>query len=339
MGLNVSPTIRVVANDQDVTAAIVSRLRGLRMTDATGTESDTLEITLADHDPLRPIKRPGTGAELELFLGYDGTTRRMGMFVVDEIESGGRPRYLTIRARAAVYDGTPKGKKNLQSQKARDWAKGTTVGAMVAKIAAEHGLKPAVAKSLASITLPHLEQTHESNLSFLLRAMKPYGAIVKPANGFLIVAKRGESKTVSGAQLPTVTLQESDMVTWSCRLSAKEGRGTVVAHYRDREQSKDVDVVVGSGDPVKRIRHPYTSAATARAAAQAELDRRERGQEVFSGSLPGRNDLVAEGRIVLQGFGGAEDGQWLLTRVEHLVDENGGYSCSIEAEKPTTAEK
>lgn len=338
MGLkDISPNTRILANDQDITAAISDRFRSLRLSDGVGLESDTLELVLADHDPAQPIKKPPKGAELEVFLGYDGSATRMGLFVCDEIEFSGWPGVMTIRARAAAYEASPKGKKDLQTQKSRSWAKDTTVRAMVAKIAKEHGLEPAVAKSLASIKLPHLNQTSESDLSFLLRALKPYGAVVKPAGGKLTVAKRGESKTISGGELPTVTMRPTDVGTWTCRESAKEGKGTVVAHYRDTKGAKRVEVKVGSGEPVKQLRHAYTNKDTAQRAAQAELDKRERAETTFSATMEGRPDLAAEGRLVLEGFRDGVAGEWLLKKVEHTLDDMG-YRCDVEAEKPTASE-
>lgn len=335
--MEISPATRIIANDQDITAAISDRFRSMRLSDAAGIESDTLEITLADHDPAQPIKTPPTGAELEVFLGYDGAATRMGLFVCDEIEFTGWPGTMTIRARAAVYEASKKGKKDLQTQKARSWPKDTTISAMVAKIAKEHGMEPAVAKSLSSIKLPHLDQTEESDISFLLRVLKPYGGIVKPAGGKLVVAKRGESKTVSGGDLPTVTMRPEDVGPWTCRKSTKDAKGTVVAYYRDLAQSKRQEVKVGSGDPVKRLRHAYPNADTAKKAAQAELDKRERGETTFSATLVGRPDLAAEGKLVLEGFRDGVAGTWLLAKVEHVLDEQG-YRCNIEAEKPTEAE-
>jgi phage protein D len=338
MGLmDISPATRIVANDQDITAAISDRFRSLHLSDSAGLESDTLEIVLADHDPLQPIKMPPTGAELEVFLGYDGSATRMGLFVCDEIEFTGWPGTMTIRARAATYEATPKGKKDLQTQKSRAWPKDTTISAMVGKIAQEHGMQPAVAKSMASIKLPRQDQTSESDLSFLIRVMKKYGGVVKPAGGKLLVAKRGESKTIGGDELPVVTMRPTDVGTWTCRKSTKEGKGTVVAFYRDTKQSKRVEVTVGSGDPVRRLRHASTNAENAKAAAQAELDKRERGQVTFSATMEGRPDLVAEGRLVLEGFREGVAGTWLLSKVEHVLDEQG-YRCNIEAEKPTEAE-
>jgi len=143
------PNWRLTANDADVTAALASRLTSLRLTDQSGVDSDVLEITLADTDLARPVAIPKTGAELELWLGYmgAGSLTRMGRFVCDEIELAGYPGEMTIRARAATYADTPKGKTSLQTQKIRSWPAGTTLGAMLTKIAREHGMEPAITAS------------------------------------------------------------------------------------------------------------------------------------------------------------------------------------------------
>lgn len=339
MGLN--PTrgaFRLTANDKDITATIAARFRSLRLTDESGLSSDTLEVTLADHDPQNRIQRPPKGAELELWLGYDDQVQRMGLFVCDEFERGGWPGYVTIRARAAVYDQTTKGKTDLQSQKRRSWPNGTRLGDMVAKIAKEHAMEPAVAPALASIALPHTAQTEESDLSFLLRILKNYDAIVKPAGGKLVVAKRGDSKSIGGAELPTVKLDATDVTDWHVNQSERETGGTVVAYWHSTAQSKRNEISLGSGDPVKRIRHFFPTEDAATQAAQAELDKRKRQQNRFSGSLPGRVDLMAEATLVLSGFGADDvDGEWLIKRVEHELDAAGGYRCRVEAELPNGA--
>lgn len=337
MGLTqpISPAFKLVANDADITAKIIDRFRSLRMVDETGAESDSLEVVLADHDPLNRIQKPPKGAELELWLGYDGAATRMGLFVFDEFEREGWPCVVTLRCRAAVYDETVKGKKDLQTQKSRSWPNNTKLGDMVAKIAKEHGMQPAVAKDMAKLVLPHYDQTEESDISFLLRVLKHYDAIVKPAGGKLVVTKRGASKTVSGDDLPTVTIDSTEVTDFHLNVSEREAPGTVVAFWHSTKQSKRNEVKVGSGDPVMRIRHYFPTEQAAKQAAQSELDKRTRKQNRFTCSLPGRTDLVAEGRLVVTGFGASDvDGEWLLKRVEHEVLEGGGYRCRIEAEKP-----
>lgn len=333
--MDVAGNFRVSANSDDITKIIADRLISLKYTDEMGFESDMLEIVLADHDPQNPIQKPPKGAELELWLGYDDNVQKMGLFVADEITISGWPKKLTIRARAAAYDKTPLGKKDLQTQKVRSWPNGTKLGAMVAKIAKEHGMESNVAKSLASITLPHLSQTEESDISFLVRVTRQYDAVVKPAGGKLILAKRGESQSASGEDLPAIKVDASQCTAFHMVESAKEAPGTVVAYWHSTLQGKRIEVMVGSGDPVKRLRHYYPTQDAAEAAANGELDKRKRKQQELNITLPGDPNLQAECTLTVTGLDDAIDGDWLVRRVEHELEPATGYHCSLDAEKPT----
>lgn len=329
----VRPEFRLLANQADITATIQDRLVSLRYTDEAGMESDVLEITLADHDLNNPIQVPPTGAELELFLGYDGAAERIGLFVCDEVELAGWPGEMTIRARAAPFDTSKGGKSNLQTQKTRSWPKGTKLGDMVKKIAKEHGMEAAVAKSIASIALPHIDQADESDLHFLGRVVKKYDAVVKPAGGKLVVAKIGSAKTVSGQELPTITLTPGEVSRWRVVMSKRETAGMVVAYWHAVKSAKRNEVKVGTGEPVTRLKMYYPTREMALAAARSELDRRERRKVTVSVTLPGRTDLVAEGRVILAGFRDGVDGEWSITRADHSMD-GSGYVTTIEAEQP-----
>jgi phage protein D len=318
--VGLTPTYQVLANSADITAAIASRFMSMTVTDETGITSDMLEIVLADNDPAQPIQRPKKGAELDVFLGYNGANERMGLFVVDEIEYAGWPGEMTIRARGAIFDKTPAGKANLQSQKERSWPKGTKLADMVAKIAKEHGMEPVVSASLKSIVLPHIDQASESDLNLLVRIGKNYDAIVKPSGGKLVLAKRGESKTASGKTLPTISLTPASGITrFSVLETARESSGTVVAYYH----------------ATTRIKKYFPEKDMAVAAAKAELAKRDRAKSTLSMTLPGRNDLAAECPLVLAGFRDGVDGKYIVTRVVHSVAKLGGYSTSLEAELPT----
>lgn len=339
MGLTqpVKPEYRLAANKTDITGKISERLVSLRYTDEAGMESDVLEIVLADHDPKNPIQVPPTGAELELSLGYDGAFDRIGLFVCDEIEMAGWPGEMTIRARAAPFDVSKGGLANLQTQKTRSWSKGTLLGDMVRKIAKEHGMAPAVMDTLAKIALPHIDQADESDLHFLGRVVKKYDGIVKPAAGKLVLAKIGSAKTISGLTLPTVTLGPDDVSRFRVVMSKRETAGMVVAYWHAVKNSRRNEVKVGSGEPVRRLKMYYPTKEMALAAARSELDRRERRKVTVSVTLPGRTDLVAEGRVILQGFRDGVDGEWSITRAEHSLDESG-YTTTIEAELPNDGE-
>lgn len=328
------PAYRVSANKSNITAQIDGRLIGIEVTDEAGFDSDTVQITLSDADPLDPIEFPPTGAELEVWLGYEDDLQRMGLYIVDEIEVSGWPGEMVIRGRAAPYETSKAGKSDLQTQKSRAWAKGTKLGDMVAKIAKDHNLEPAVSASLKTITLPQFDQTDESDISFLVRVVRKYDGMVKPGGGKLVVAKRGESKSASGEDMPSVTLVAYDCTRWSLNKSTRDADGTVVAYYHDQGAAKRETVTVGSGDPVRRLRHNFPDKATAEKAAKGELDKRKRQRNKITLTMPGDPQLTAEARLTLSEFRPGIPTEWLITRVSHHF-QAGGYSCDVEAEQPT----
>ncbi len=333
----IRPDYRLEANSQDVTDRIRDRLISMRWSDAAGMDSDMLEVVLADHDPLAPIEIPASGAELDLSLGYDGQAQRIGLFIFDEIEMSGWPGEMTIRARAAPFDKSKGGKSNLQTQKTRSWKVNTTINGMVKTIAKEHGMEAAVSKSLASIKLPHIDQANESDLNLLVRIGKKYDAVVKPSGGKLILAKRGESKSVGGQELPTITLAPEGVTSWRLVKSARETAGTVVAYWHAVKQSRRNEVKVGSGEPVRQLRQYYPTSDMALAAARSELERRKRAQMTISITMPGDPNLIAEASLKLEGWRDGIPTEWIITKAEHSLD-SGGYRTTIEAEQPNTGE-
>lgn len=330
------PAYSLTANDADITATIADRFVSLRLSDESGENSDELEIVLADHDPERPIALPPTGAELALSLGYAGNLQSKGIFVCDDVEVRGWPQQLCIRAKAAPWDQTPKGKVDFQSHKTRAWKVGTTIGAMVQKMAKEHGMGALVSSDLAAVKLPHIDQSEESDMNLLLRLAKKYDAIAKPAGGKLIFTKRGAATNVAGAALPTIAVVPGDCGRFRMRRSTRESAGTVVAYYHAKRSAKRHEVTAGQGEPVKRIKQYFPTADMALAAAKAELAKRARGEFHLSVNIQGDPRITAECLLDLSGFRDGVNGQWLVKHVEHVLSKNEAYRCIIDCELPNS---
>ncbi len=89
---------------------------------------------------------------------------------MDEIEHTGAPDRLTIRARSADF------RETLNTRREKSWHN-TTIGEVVKEIAARHKLKMALGKELSDKPVEHIDQTNESDGSFLMRLARQYGAI------------------------------------------------------------------------------------------------------------------------------------------------------------------
>lgn len=337
--MGVTPTFRITANQSDITDALRERFGSLRLSDKAGVESDEVVITLADHDPSAPIALPPTGAELHVWLGYDTRADDMGVYVVDSIEISWPPNQLKIVAKAAPMAESDSGQGStrlmLQTKKTRSWEAGTTLGDMVSAIASEHSLEPAVQSVMAGITLPHVDQVNESDMNLLTRLARDHDGIVKPAGGTLLLARRGSSQTAgSGGQaLPTVAITPEMVSSGRMKLAKRGKAGSVVARWRDTDAATTLEITEGEGEPVQRLQAIHPDEESARAAARSELNRGARGEQVLKLTLPGRTDLMAEGRLQLSGFRAGADGEWLITQVDHQMDSSG-YKCTVQAEAP-----
>lgn len=334
------PAFRVTVNGQDQTSVFLPRVRAIRITDTAGIQSDSCEILLADHIGLLPIALPPEGAEITLAFGYLFATQVMGVYIADEVEVSGPPGQMRITGYATAHGKSAGGKSPISTARNRSWPEGTTVAAMVGKIAGETGFRSAVSAEAGAMTLPHIDQLAESDANLLTRVARDQGLIFKPAGGALVMCKPGESASASGQALPVVSLTPKDVTTWSMRRARRQAYDKVVASYRDFGASDPVDVEVDARPEgvtgvaqVKRLQPIYPTEAAARAAAEAEANRSRRGATALRLTLPGRADLMAEGKLRLSRFRPGVSGDWLVTSVSHSLDE-GGWSASVEAEGP-----
>jgi phage protein D len=181
-----------------VTTALDARLMSLTLTDNRGFEADQLDLELDDADG--QIVLPRRGAVIQLALGWKGQPLfPKGAFTVDEIEHSGAPDRLTIRARSADF------RETLNTRREKSWHQ-TTVGEVVKEIAARHNLKMALGKDLTDKALDHLDQTNESDASFLMKLARQYGAIASVKDGNLLFIRQGQGRTASGKPLPVITI-------------------------------------------------------------------------------------------------------------------------------------
>lgn len=334
---DLNPIFNIRANNNDITALIRERFSALTLTDETGYESDILEITLVNDDPANRIRIPPKGGEIELDLGFEDFIRPMGMYVFDEAEIAAWPCTVTLRCRAAVFSKTKQGKENMTNQVSRSWEKGTTILGMANKIATDHNMTAKVSAEVGSIELPHFDQHDESDLNLLLRVGQKYDAVVKIANGLIIITKRGSKKSVSGEPLPIITIREEDLTAYTWRSSTKEAMGTIITFYRETKKAARQEVQVGSGEPVRRLGTLYKSKDMALSVAKAALAKSQRDELELSLTCIGDPRVMAEMMVTVTGVYDEVDGDYIVKSVRHNLSSSG-YSMDLTLVKPNSEE-
>jgi len=341
-----SPEFSVTIEGKDKTLTLATRLMNLTLTDNRGFEADQLDIELDDADGL--LEMPRRGAVIHLALGWKGSPLfNKGSFVVDEIEHGGAPDKLTIRARSADF------RQTLNVRRDKSWHH-TTLQEVVSAIASQHSLKLALGQDVANTAIEHIDQTNESDGSFLMRLARLHGAIASVKNGHLLFIRQGQAKTASGKALPIITLTRQSGDSHRFSMADREAYTGVIASWLDtRDPStkktttakrkttrqnnidrKQGDYLVGTDENVLVLSRTYASRDNAARAAKAQWEKLQRGVATFSMQLAeGRADLYTEMPVKVIGFKQQiDEAEWVITTLTHTVSSDGGFTTSIEME-------
>jgi len=310
----------------DIAQRISPRLISLELTDNPGLEADQLSITLSDHDGMLAI--PAKGARLQLWLGWSDTGLvDKGSYTVDEIEHSGAPDVLSIRARSADL------RKGLKTKRERSWSN-TTLGEVLGDIATGNGLTATVASGLGGMPIQQLDQANESDANLISRLGEAFDAVASIKAGCLLCLPAGGGKTVSGLELPHITLTRADGDQHRYLQADRNSYDGVRAYYYDINRAQKQEAIAGGGDNLKDLRHSYSDQQSALRAARAAFKRLQRGSATLSYTLArGRADLIPELTYTLQGVKAEIDAIiWYGGNVQHRLTADGGYTLSLELE-------
>ncbi|MXY16388.1 MAG: hypothetical protein F4Y57_05150 [Acidobacteria bacterium] len=319
-------------------SALTDRLRGIlaeiRVTLTTDRQSDSVAIKLTD--PVRRLAEPKRGRQITVKLGRaDGTgVRELGKFVHYATRIDLAPRLIVVEGGAVGLTAA----SSLKAPADRVWRE-TTIGDIVAAIAGRHGVDHAVAPSLASQAIDHIDQTSESDVHFLRRLARQYDATAKLVSGRILFMEAGANlSAVAREQLKELVIRppvegERKLLVGSVRRSDRSRYGSVRAKYYD----PDVDgtyayVTAGSGEPVYNLRNPLPDRAQAQAAVDGRLAKLTRSTAGIDVTIPGDPSIVAGGPLKTERWGGGEDGEWTIVRVAHTFTPSAGYRTAITAE-------
>ena len=321
-----APAYRIIVDGIERTHIFQGRLISLTLRDNRGQEADQLDIEASDHDG--KLNLPPKGAVINIAFGWKDELVDKGQFIVDNVEHNGPPDKLTIRAHSANF------RAGLKSQKTRSWDK-TTLGGLVATIAADHDLTPAVSADLAATAIDHLDQTNESDMHLLTRLGQKYGAIAAFKSGRILFIPEGQGKTASGQAMATLIITRGDGDSHSYQESDRNGRYTgVQANWHDLDQAKEQSFVIGKAGYLKTLRQPYPTPEEAMDAANAEWERINRSGSSMRITLAyGRADIIPETPVRLLGWKAPIDEQaWHTGNVTHTLSDNG-FTTSVDLER------
>lgn len=358
---HLTPAAELTIDGRRFGTQAMSRIISISLTDKRGFEADELTIELDDHDGTIAI--PKTGSKITLKLGYKETGLvEKGEYLVSEFTASGSPDRLSITARAADLAET------LAEQVEKSWHK-QTLYQIIETIAKKHKYEYIIHKDYQNQKIEHIDQTNESDASFMSRLAEQYDAIATIKNGKLLFIPAGESQTASGQPILPTTITRASGDSHSFTYSSSNSYQAVRAYYTDKKTGQKKEVIVNKdnaypnkkttqqtktvkgktfkakkketdnqkvntdGQKIKTLRHLYATESGAWSGARGAFKKIQRGVAEFSITLAvGRPDLYPETPAVVKGFKPEIDAEaWLITEVSHKID-SGGYTASIQFE-------
>ncbi|MGL4578815.1 MAG: phage late control D family protein [Shewanella xiamenensis] len=342
-----TPDFQILVNGNDISPKVKSRLMSLRLTDNRGFEADTVEVQLDDADG--ELAMPPKGASMQVRIGWKGSALvDKGTYTIDELEHSGPPDSLTIRGKSADMRGT------LQQSREQSYHQ-QNISSIIDVIAARHQLKAKISDKLKAEVIEHIDQANESDANFLTRLAEQFDAIATVKNGNLLFLQAGQSNTASGMALEGVEINRQSGDSHHFGVADRDAYSGVVAYWQNDKGAKrqtvkakkpkeakpddvkvivgEKEIMVGSNDNVKTLRHIYANKQNAERAARAMWDKLQRGVATFTITLAmGRPELFPEQPVSVSGFKPPIDNSaWILTRVEHNINDMG-YTTGIELE-------
>ena len=209
------------------TIDLASRLISLEISDYADTDSDTLNLVLADPD--NSLELPRRGVELTAAIGFKETGLiDKGLFTVDEVEYSAPPNTLTISARAANFRGS--------FRQRYDATATIKEKRMVIMPKAE-------AKSLSGAPLPAVNITENQCASWRLM-IADRGSNISGVSAKWLSDERGNTFTVTAGEKSNSQMLSKTYPTKSEALAAAAGE-----LKRRKRAGMSIDVQLATGNP------------------------------------------------------------------------------------------
>ncbi|PQL06864.1 contractile injection system protein, VgrG/Pvc8 family [Pantoea ananatis] len=351
--LHVAPTpdFTIKIETKDKTEDIRPRLISLKLTDNRGLEVDQLDLVLDDSDG--QLVMPPFGAKVVLEIGWKGQPLAdKGSYIIDQVTYQGAPDTITVVARSADFSGS-------LDVKITDSYPDMTVGEVVDKIAKRNGLTSDVRPEIARKKIKHIDQTQETDGTFITRLAMLVGAVAAIKDKTLLFFPPGQGVTVSGKPIPLLNLNRQDGDKYEYKLFKRDDYSGVEAKWYDQKKAQQKGITVNTIPPATPTLNPvhpaakniptigqqdpgktyvfgsnkklfvlnthFSSQEEAEEAAKAKWQELQRNRATLKILLAlGAAKLIPETPVKAQGFKSVIDNQkWLITNIVHTLDKSG----------------
>lgn len=313
----------VTYNKKNVSAELEGHLKDWTFTDNLSGQIDDLQITLEDveHKWLSDWF-PTKGSLLEgiLYKKYwkDKTVKtKIGKFEVDEIDAGGPPSDVTIKALSVPESSSIRGE-----EKSKSWEK-TTLKVVAIDIAKRNNLKLYFQTS-ENPKKDRYEQEEETDLMFLYRLCNDEGLCLKLSNHSIVILDEADyEKKATVATINRVSKEDDEIQVenWRARTTLSGTYKSARLQYRDSSKKKTIKA---SFTPPKApkvgrvlvIKEEVKSVAEGQRLCKKKLREANKNATTVSLTVTSEKHLDAGMTVDLKGFG-KFNGKYIITQVVH----------------------
>lgn len=298
---------------------------GFTYEDAASGESDTISITLTNID-LRWANKwmPKKGDKLTAKIiekSWDKAGQKKsfdcGKFCLDDLSFSGPELICTIGGVSV-----PEGNAFRSTERSKTWKKATLkeVGAEIAK---KYHLK--LQYTGGTIKLGTIEQSNESDSSFLKKICQDYGMAIKIYSGKIVIYDKGSFE----ARSPVATLKPADLQDWSYNTTLIGTYTGASITYTSGKDDKEMKCVVGSGKRMLNINEKVESLQEAQIKACARVNAENEKAVTMSVTIMANNRIAAGSTVNIKGLYQLS-GKYFVDKVTHIISPDGAYTMALE---------
>ncbi|MCD8349567.1 MAG: hypothetical protein LUC93_03045 [Planctomycetaceae bacterium] len=325
-------------NARDITADITPFLESFEYTDVVdGKETDSLTLGLDDSQGLFIGEWfPERGATIEATLTCrdwpGGKVLNCGTFEIDSPGFSGPPSICRI---SAVAVGITTTLRRERVSKAWD---NINVKELAQEVSAKHGFD-LVYPSAVNPLIDHFDQREQSDMELLSTLCENYGFVLRVTRKSIVIL---EQKMMDNRE-PTIwftrgqngyishdfQVDSTDIYT-ACELKYFDPRDRLFLHYRYDAPTSTWSGVKPPSGYVLKLKERCSCQAEAEIRAKAAL--REKNKREVTGTLVYVGDPeIRAGEVAgLLDFGRFDSGRFLVERVRHARDQQGGYTSTVQ---------
>jgi phage protein D len=337
-----TPIYKLMKGDLDITNHFNDRVTSIQVELNSGDgEGDKLQIKLDDRD--WAIAKPGLGAVIELWLGYEEVGYSfMGSFEMNDLAFIGPPRAIQLT-------GLSTGMRSVMKAPAIANYANKSLGSILGSIAGSAGIGMSISPELAGKMIPFKNQV-TSNLHMIHELERIYGAVAKIANGRLMFVPRDSTTTASGISMPTLVLQPEHFGTWNCSYNSRNQYGSVRAAWRDKSDmvrkwvntatgeaggETSSDASSGQATETFTIGTIFNSMQEAQAAIQSmqEALKRSEGRATFE-LAKGDPWIKDQMTLLVENMRDGINGSWTINKAVHTYVKSTGIKSTLECKAP-----